>query len=129
MFRKLLSFMITGLALLLPACQATSSNDAASAAQTYLQALVDRDQNRVINLSCASWEAEARLEYQSFEAVQSTLEDVSCQVSGEADSYTLVQCSGFIQANYGAEVLRLELAQRTFQLIQEAGQWRMCGYR
>lgn len=124
-FWVLLFFLLAGL---FSAC-ASASADPSSAVTNYLQALVERDLNRLINNSCAAWEADARLEYQSFEAVKATLENLSCQTAEEVEGYTLVKCTGLIQANYGAEVLTLDLSQRIFQVRQEQGQWRMCGYR
>lgn len=120
-----ISLLLLGL---LTAC-ASASDQPTTAVTGYLQALVEGDLNRLISHSCAAWESDARLEYQSFEAVKATLENLSCQEAGQADGFTLVRCSGAIQANYGAEVLTLDLSQRTFQVLQEQGQWRMCGYR
>jgi len=113
---------------LLTSC-ASASSSPVNAVTGYLQALVAGDLNRMISHSCAAWEADARLEYQSFEAVKATLENLSCQEAGQADGFTLIRCSGAIQANYGTEILTLDLSQRTFQVLQEQGQWRMCGYR
>ena len=34
-----------------------------------------------------------------------------------------------IVANYGNEVLELDLSERSYQVVEEGGEWRMCGYR
>lgn len=107
----------------------TSEAGAAEAVQAYHQALVSKDADRLANLSCADWEAQAKNELASFGAVEASLEDLSCQEAGEAEGYTLVNCSGVIRANYGAEVLEIDLSERTYQAAYEGGEWRMCGYR
>jgi hypothetical protein len=117
------------MAALLAGCSSASKGDsAARAVEGYLQALAERDLNQVISQSCAAWEAQARLEYDSFAAVKLELKDVSCQATGEDQAYTLVACTGSIIANYGNEDLHIDVADQTFQVIQEGGDWRVCGY-
>ena len=120
------------LAMVLMASLASCNNDregAVKAVQAYLQALVDKDSERIVSLACADWEAEARTELESFTAVSVDLQDVNCQETGVDGDTALVSCSGKITANYGNEVLEIDLAERTFQAVYEAGEWRMCGYR
>ena len=83
----------------------------------------------MINHSCSDWESQAKLELNSFAAVEASLENLTCEISGQEGEYTLVDCRGIIIANYGAEVLEIDLQERTFQVLQEGGEWRMCGYR
>ena len=113
---------------LLAACSAAGSNSAPKAVENYLQALVAGDVNQMISASCADWEAQARIEFDSFAAVKLTLEGLRCEETGKADPFTLVTCQGSIIANYGAEDLQIDVADRPFQVIQEGGTWRMCGY-
>ena len=47
------------------------------------------------------------------------------QAAGE---FTLVGCTGTIVANYGNEVLEINLADQTYKAAFEGGEWRMCGY-
>ncbi len=124
------------LLLLLPlaACTSTSNNQAAAAAavQSYWQAMVDRDLNKVVGLSCANWESQARTEFNSFSAVTLKLDNVACQPAGEAGgagAAVQVTCTGSIIANYGAEDLTIDIANRTYQVVNEGGDWRMCGYK
>ena len=115
--------------LALSACNgAGGSAGAPDAVQGYFQALVDKDENRMINLSCAAWEAQARQEYNSFAAVELKLENLECQEAGQAGDYTLIACSGVMIASYGAEDLEIDVAERNYRAIQESGEWRMCGY-
>jgi hypothetical protein len=98
--------------------------------QAYLQALVSKDVNQMINLSCANWEAQARQEYDSFAAVKLSLKDLQCQqASQESAGSAVVSCTGAIIASYGAEDMQLELNDRPFIVTKEGNEWRMCGYK
>jgi hypothetical protein len=113
--------------LILAACGA-SAGSPAKAIETYLNALVARNENAVVSASCASWEASARQEYNSFAAVTLEAKDLVCQAAGADGDYTLVNCTGVIIANYGNEDLQIDVAERSYRAIQEGGEWRMCGY-
>lgn len=115
------------LILVLAACSASSGP--ADAVEAYLNALVSQDEARLSTLSCADWETSARSELASFTAVTVQLTELNCQENGQADNMTLVSCTGKIIANYGNEVLEIDLADRTYQAVSEGGDWRMCGYR
>jgi outer membrane murein-binding lipoprotein Lpp len=117
-------------AVLLTGCGGASKSDpAASAVENYLKALAGRDLNQMIANACTAWEAQARQEYDSFAAVSLELKEVSCKSTGQDQSYTLVDCTGSIIANYGNEDLQIDVADQTFQVVQEAGDWRVCGYQ
>jgi hypothetical protein len=106
-----------------------AQNSAPAAVQNYLQAIIDRNEPAMVNHVCSAWEADARTEFNSFTAVKLTLDNVTCQENGASGGFTLVSCQGTIIASYGAEDLTLELDERTFQVTQEAGEWRVCGYK
>jgi len=116
--------------LALSACNGAAAPAGApqDAVEGYFQALANKDENGMVNLSCAAWETQARQEYNSFAAVELTLENLECQPAGQSDEYTLVSCSGMIIASYGAEDLEVDVAERNYQVIPEGGEWRMCGY-
>ena len=113
---------------LLWACSGDSGG-AAGAVEAYNQALVEGNEERLANLSCADWEADARNELASFAAVKVTLENMQCSETDQDGDTTLVACSGKIIANYGNEVLEINLEDLTYQVVLEGGDWRMCGYR
>lgn len=119
------------LIILLAFLTACSSNQdkAAQAVEAYFQALQQKDEIGMINRTCAAWEADARTEYNSFAAVDITLNELSCQQSGTSGEITLVDCQGTLVASYGAEDLVLDFSERVFQVKQEGGEWRMCGYK
>ena len=117
---------------LLAACGAPvggGGSPAAQAVQTYLQALVAKDAARLSNQVCKAWESDATLEMDSFQAVTATLEGVSCQETGKNGSTTLVNCKGAIVATYNGEKQNLDLSPRTYKVVQEGGEWRVCGYQ
>jgi hypothetical protein len=117
-----------GLGFCLGACD-SNSTDAAAAIQSYYQALVAKNAEKLVGYSCTSWEDNARTELESLGAVEVRLEDLQCQVNGEQGEATAVSCSGKIIANYGNEVLEIDLAERQYLAQYEDGDWRMCGYR
>jgi hypothetical protein len=96
--------------------------------ETYLNAIVEGDLVRASHSACSAWEAQANAEASSFEAVDAEIENLICNVEGDADGYTLVDCSGAIVAWYEGERQDFPLDSRTFQVLFEQGQWRMCGY-
>jgi len=114
--------------LTLSACSGNRSGPV-DAIQSYLQALVNKDTEHISTLACSAWEADARTELESMTAVTVSLQDLNCQESGKDGDVTLVSCSGKIVANYGNEVLEIDLSERKYQAVYEAGEWRMCGYR
>ena len=122
--------------LLLFACvlagvSACSSNSGSpvSAIESYNQALVKGEADQLTTLSCSDWEADAKNELASFAAVTVSLEDMSCSEKDKDGDTVLVSCTGKIIANYGNEVLEINLADRLYQAVLEGGEWRMCGYR
>jgi hypothetical protein len=125
---------VTGLVILIAiistGCSGAGDSDpAARAVERYLQGLAGRDLNQMISSACSAWEAQARQEYDSFSAVSLELNELSCKSSGQEQAYTLVDCTGSIIANYGDEDLEIDVADQTFQVLQEGGDWRVCGYR
>ena len=118
------------IAAILSGCSGASNSDpAARAVEKYLQSLAGRDLNQMITNACTAWEAQARQEYDSFSAVSLELNEVSCKSTGQEQAYTLVDCTGSIIANYGNEDLQIDVADQTFRVIQEGGDWRVCGYQ
>ena len=129
---RLVLFTFLAATSLLAACGAKAgrgSSPAVQAVQTYLQALVAKDAARLANQSCKTWESDATLEMDSFQAVTATLEGVACQETGKDGSATLVNCKGNIVATYDNEKQNLDLSPRTYKVVQEGGEWRVCGYQ
>lgn len=124
----ILTLTLVGLfALALSACSSTAD----APAQTvllYHEALVAKDQDRLISHSCAAWELDALLELDSFVSVETELVDVSCETVSNEDGVARVQCDGAISASYDGEAREFPLAPRTFIVVEENNEWRLCGY-
>jgi hypothetical protein len=126
MKKILLLVLVIGLTLILSACQA-NANGSAQAVETYLQALVDENQERLLTTSCADWEESAILELDSFKGVSASLKDVSCKQTGTEGDSAIVQCSGSIEATYNNEQRQLPLEGRGYKVVQDQGNWLVCG--
>ena len=109
--------------------EAATQAGAPQGVERYLKALVERDRSLLASASCADWEAQANVEFDSFAAVKLELKDLACQETGQASPFSLVSCTGSIVANYGAEQLEIDVADRIYLAIEEGGEWRMCGYQ
>jgi ABC-type glycerol-3-phosphate transport system substrate-binding protein len=118
------------LALGLAACggESATGEGAAQAVESYLTALVNKDSDKLMSLSCADFEADATLELDAFQAVEAALKDASCVEAGTEGDATLVACTGAIVATYGGEDQALDLSGRVYKVVQEGGDWLVCGY-
>jgi hypothetical protein len=127
--RKLiLTLALTLTAILLAAC-ASNADAPAQAVQNYLNALVNKEADRLPSLVCGEWEEDALIELDSFQAVTARLEDVSCSQTGTDGETALVLCAGNIVATYNDEDQKLDLSTRTYQVIEQGGDWLVCGTR
>jgi hypothetical protein len=131
---KVAVFMLLAAAFLLAACGGAGGGQAggspaAGAVEAYLQALVDKDTAKLANQSCKDWESQATLEMDSFQAVTAVLDGVACKETGKDGSNTYVNCVGNIVATYNNEKQSLDLSPRTYKVVQEGGEWRVCGYK
>jgi hypothetical protein len=124
--------MIIGLALLLAllaACTAQSGSGPTRAVEAYLQALVSKNAEKIVTLSCAIWESDAQTEVDSMTAVTAKLEGLSCQDAGKDGAASLVTCKGKIVATYNNENQDIPLEGRIYKVSQESNEWRVCGYK
>jgi hypothetical protein len=114
--------------LALSAC-ASKSNGPTNAVEDYLNALVAKDSDRLTTLSCKDWENDALLELDSFQAVTTKLDGMSCSQTGTDGETALVLCKGKIITTYNNENQELDLSTRTYQVVQQGGDWLVCGTR
>ena len=126
-FSLILLIVFTTLAV--SACASNNDNAPVQAVEDYLNALVEKDANRLTTLSCGEWEEDALLELDSFQAVTARLEGVACEQTGTDGDTALVLCNGNIVATYNNEDQQLDLSVRTYQVVQEGGEWLVCGTR
>lgn len=122
----LLAIVLT-LTLVLSAC-AETQDAPAQTVLLYYQALVDKNQEELINYTCADYEMQAYLELDSFVSVETELVGAACQTVSEDSDTALVTCDGAITATYNGEAREFPLSGRTYTVINENGEWRLCGY-
>lgn len=114
------------LILALSACAGTEDAPAQTVA-LYYEALVEKDQNTLVNLSCAEHEATALMTLDSFGNVEASLVDLACQTVEEDGSRAIVTCEGAISATYDGEAREFPLSGQNIIVVLEGGEWRMCG--
>jgi hypothetical protein len=105
------------------------ANPAVKAVESYLNALVNKDSNTLSTLSCADWESNALLELDSLQAVTTKLENLVCAATGTNGSTTNVNCQGKILATYNGEDQQFDLSVRTYQVVNQGGEYLVCGYQ
>jgi outer membrane lipoprotein-sorting protein len=113
----------------LTGCASNNADAPVQAVENYLNALVAKDADRLSTLSCGEWEDDALLELDSFQAVSARLEGLSCEQTGTDGDTALVLCNGNIIATYNDEDQELDLSVRTYQVVEEGGEWLVCGTR
>ena len=112
--------------LALSACGA-SGDMAAQAVQDYYQAIVDGDAERAVALACADWELNAQMDVDSFQAVDASLDDFTCEQTGTNGDMATVDCQGKIVMSYVGEDQFLDLTA-FYQAQIVGGDWLFCGY-
>lgn len=124
--KRILLFTIFA-SLLLAACGTSSAAGPEKAVEAYLNALNEKDPTRISTLSCAEWEAMALMELDSFQAVSTTIEGLSCEQTGTDGAHALVTCQGRIIASYNGELQEFDLSARTYIAENSSGEWLVCG--
>jgi hypothetical protein len=127
MFRYVL--LLALLAFMIVTCQKTQVKGAASVVGDYFKALVAKDANQAVNLSCAAWEQQAQLDADTFAINPAKAQNIQCKTAGKDGDATLVTCTGKLVLDYNGETQEINLADRTYRVVQEGGEWRMCGYK
>ena len=61
-------------------------------------------------------------------SVESAASDVTCEVIDENGDTASVACSGSLDLTYDGEIQSRSLSGRTFTLLKEDGQWRVCAF-
>ncbi len=126
---QLLQFvpLLFGLTSFLTACGG-GEHPAAAATEAFVQALADKNEAQYLTLTCADYEFNALLEYDSFGLVNTHIEGLDCQAVTVDGDTAEVNCQGEIVASYGNEDRRFELSERRYQVVKQDGQWLVCGY-
>ena len=130
--RKLLSFLFIVLIanLLLTACASASNSDApAKAVEDYWNVIVEKDAERLPTLVCGAWEEDALTALDALQAVSARLEDVACSQTGTDGTTALVNCTGKMVLTYDTEDQEIDLSRSTYEVVEEGGDWLVCGIR
>jgi hypothetical protein len=123
-----LILIVCALSLLMTAC-GTKQDRAGIAVESYLNAMVSKDSSKLSALSCSDWEQSAQTELDSFQAVEVKLQNAICATTGKEGDKTLVTCQGKLVATYGSENQELDLSKHTYLVIEQGGEWLVCGER
>jgi len=113
--------------LVLASCAGSAS--AATTVENYFRALVEKDATKAVTLSCAAWETGALTDVDTFSMYPATLEDIACRNASPDGQYQLVECTGKAVLDYNGEKQEIDLSARAYKVLQEGGEWRMCGYQ
>jgi hypothetical protein len=124
---KRLTFLTLGL-LILTSCSG-ASNTSGSAIEAYYRTLVSKNEAKTAGLACAAFEAEARRDSKTFAQFPATADNVQCQQTGTDGETAIVSCTGQLTLDYNGDKQQVDLAARQYRAIQEAGSWKMCGYK
>lgn len=114
--------------LALVAC-GSGKDPAAGAVENYINALVNKDFNRMSALSCSTWEQDARMEYDSFQAIATRLDGLSCTTTRTGKDALGITCKGKIVATYDNEDQDFDLSVRTYNVVNQGGEFLVCGYQ
>ena len=126
--RNIIIIAMLSLSILLSACgSSANSNGAKDAVEGYVNALASNDEASLSALSCADWESSALTELDSLQAVTAKVDDLSCQKSGTDGETTLVNCAGKMILSYNGEDQELDLSTRTYKVVEDGGNWLVCG--
>ncbi|MDO9545368.1 MAG: hypothetical protein Q7J07_01285 [Pelolinea sp.] len=121
-FLLILLFLVTG-------CSSQTGPSADEAANDYIIALSEKNKPQVVALSCKEWEESAILEVDALLSVDAAVSDLNCTITGESVSEATVICEGSLDLTYSDEIRAIDLSRRTYTLLNEDGQWRVCSYK
>lgn len=122
-------FLFTLCSLILSACKAGDS-DASQTVENYITALASKNEAGLLSNSCAEYEDDALLVLDSLELVEVSLANgVTCQEIGNDGDTTLVNCAATLQMSYGGEPQELDFSNITYEVVNENGNWLVCGTR
>jgi len=128
-FIQLLQFLplLFGLTSFLTACGGRE-HPAAAAMEAFVQALGDKNEAQYMTLTCAEYELDALLEYDSFGLVKTHIESLDCQAVSVDGDTAEVNCLGDLVATYSNENRTFDLSERHYQVVRQDGLWLVCGY-
>jgi len=129
--RKLFLILVTLLVgnLILTACASSKTDAPAKAVEGYWNTIVAKDSGRLPTLVCGAFEEEALTTLDSLQAVSARLDNFSCTQSGTDGDIALVNCTGSMVLTYDTEDQQIDLSAFTYEVIEQGGDWLVCGTR
>lgn len=116
------------LANLLVSC-ASNADAPAQAVETYWNTIVVKDAERLPTLVCGEYEEDALTTLDSLQAVSARLENFSCTQTGTDGDIALINCTGNMVLTYDTEDQQIDLSTFTYEVIEQGGDWLVCGAR
>ena len=129
MHKYILLFSITLATLVLSACGSSNTDAPVQAVEEYWNVIVAKDAERLPTLVCGGYEDEALTVLDSLQAVTARLDSLSCTQTGTDGDTALVNCTGNLVLTYDAEDQNLDLSVFTYEVVEEGGDWLICGAR
>jgi len=119
------------LIFILTACSGSVSDSStpSKVVEAYLTSLVNKDSSSLSTLSCSDWEASALMELDSLQAVEVRLEGLTCKDAGPSGEFSFVNCHGNIVATYNGEDQNIDLSNRNYRVVNQDGEFLVCGYQ
>ena len=116
-------------ALVLTACGSANTDAPVQAVEEYWNVIVAKDAERLPTLVCGDYEEDALTVLDSLQAVTARLDSFSCTQTGTDGDTVLVNCTGNLVLTYDAEDQKLDLSVFTYEVVEEGGDWLICGAR
>lgn len=130
-FHKGLLLILSILVLILPACSGVESSlqSPSAVVESYIKSWVAKNDVTLSMLSCSEWEMDALMDLDSFQAFEVRLDGLTCENVGSDGVNSLVKCQGTIIATYNGEDQNIDLSSRTYKVIDQSGEFLVCGYQ
>lgn len=120
--------ILSFISILLTACASAAGPE--KTVEKYFQAVSEKDTSQVSTLACQEWEADALMILDSFQAVTTQLDGLTCQQTGtDSNGMAIVSCQGKILASYDGEMLEFDLSIQEYLVENVNGEWLVCGIR
>ena len=122
-------FIITSLVILssIVGCRSKQSSAVVSV-EEYFQAIIEKNQSFLETKICEDYQMEAMMDFNIFALVETSMENFSCQAIGESGQFVHVECLGSINARFGEETRSFDLSKRTYLVVEQEGNWLVCGH-
>ena len=120
--------ILSFISILLTACASAAGPE--KTVEKYFQAVSEKDTSQVSTLACQDWEADALMVLDSFQAVTTQLDGLTCEQTGtDSNGMAIVSCQGKILASYEGEMLEFDLSIQEYLVENFNGEWLVCGIR